>query len=398
MLGGCGGPKPPTSTQAPAGPAVAATPRSAPKGSAAETAGPIDAASTQAALAKLPHGLTLGEECPIEVPHAASEEQSARVPLTVGLTLSSVWSVEGQDFECLKQVTAVTDFYVDVTGNCPARKNGNDYTYKRRLCQSDLREAYFYLTQTYPQTLVPSVVSATMFSLSSRALHELKAKGITRHRYIEFADRWRTRSEPMNADYDESLVTRKDGRPTMSVIINDAPVELPVITAVANEGLNLETTAAIVDDDRFPLVLEYKIRENSFSIHYTKISYPNQKNLEQRLTVDKRIDVYGIYFDSASDRLRPQSEPVVADIAAVLAKNPSWKLDINGHTDNIGGDDANLKLSGMRAQSVKSALVQQYKIAPDRLNTAGFGASRPQASNETPEGRARNRRVELVRR
>ena len=119
--------------------------------------------------------------------------------------------------------------------------------------------------------------------------------------------------------------------------------------------------------------------------------------MERRLEVDKRLDVYGIYFDFASDRLRPESTPVLAEIASVLTKNAGWKLIINGHTDNVGGDVSNLELSRKRAQAVKMALVQSHGIAAARLNTGGYGASRPQATNDTPEGRARNRRVELTR-
>jgi outer membrane protein OmpA-like peptidoglycan-associated protein len=119
--------------------------------------------------------------------------------------------------------------------------------------------------------------------------------------------------------------------------------------------------------------------------------------MEQHLALDKRVDVYGIYFDFASDRLRPESAPVLAEIAAVLAKNEGWKLNINGHTDNVGSDASNLELSRLRATSVKNALVERYGVAAGRLSTGGFGASQPQAKNDTPEGRARNRRVELIR-
>ena len=70
---------------------------------------------------------------------------------------------------------------------------------------------------------------------------------------------------------------------------------------------------------------------------------------------------------------------------------------MNGHTDNIGGDLYNLDLSKRRATAVKQALVAQYRIAPERLSTGGFGASRPVDTNDTLAGRARNRRVELTR-
>jgi outer membrane protein OmpA-like peptidoglycan-associated protein len=343
-------------------------------------------------------GLVVGEECPIEVANAAAEERTTLVPLKVGLTLASLWMVEGHEFECLKQVTAVTDFYVDITQNCPSDETGERITNKRRLCQSDLRSAYFYRTEAAPQKFIPTVTSpTTMFSLSSRSLHELKTKGITRHRYISFASGWRTRSEPLDSDIDGDLVTDKGTRKSASIIINDRLVELPTLVAIANEGLNLETTATVVDDERFPLVLDYEQPGEKFGIRYTKISYPNDANLERQLAVDEKVDVYGIYFDFASDRLRPESAPVLAEIAAVLAKNGGWKLNISGHTDNVGGDASNLELSRLRALSVKAALVDQYKIAADRLSTGGFGASQPQAKNDTPEGRARNRRVELIR-
>ncbi len=89
---------------------------------------------------------------------------------------------------------------------------------------------------------------------------------------------------------------------------------------------------------------------------------------------------------------------MLKEIADALAKNPAWSLNVEGHTDNIGGDAYNLDLSKRRAASVKEALVTRYRAAGDRLATDGFGAARPKESNSTLEGRARNRRVELVKR
>ncbi|MEP6885257.1 MAG: OmpA family protein [Gammaproteobacteria bacterium] len=385
----------PAATIASVAPAASAPPRSS-ESMPASASPPASAPS--ALVPKLPAGLVVGEECPIEVANAAAQEQATLVPLKVGLTLASIWMVEGHEYECLKQVTAVTDFYVDITQNCPSGEAAERITNKRRLCQSDLRSAYFYRTEAAPQKSIPTVTSpTTMFSLSSRSLRELKTKGITRHRYISFASGWRTRAEPLQSDYDGDLVSNKGARKSASIIINDRLVELPTLVAIANEGSNLETTATVVDDEAFPLVLDYERPGEKFGIRYTKISYPNDANLEQRLAVDKKVDVYGIYFDFASDRLRPESAPVLAEIAAVLSKNGGWKLGISGHTDNVGGDASNLELSRLRALAVKSTLVEQYKIAADRMSTGGFGASQPQSTNDTPDGRARNRRVELVR-
>ena len=129
-----------------------------------------------------------------------------------------------------------------------------------------------------------------------------------------------------------------------------------------------------------------------------KISFPTEApRIATELAKTGRVEVYGIYFDFGSATLRPESEPVLKEIADALTKNAAWKLKIDGHTDNVGGDPANLDLSRRRAASVRDALVSRYKINTTRLATDGFGASRPKEPNTTPEGRARNRRVELVR-
>jgi outer membrane protein OmpA-like peptidoglycan-associated protein len=80
-----------------------------------------------------------------------------------------------------------------------------------------------------------------------------------------------------------------------------------------------------------------------------------------------------------------------------MQKNAGWRLSVSGHTDNIGDATANLALSQHRAAAVKGALVARFHIAVERLDTSGFGAGRPIDTNDTLEGRARNRRVELQR-
>lgn len=81
----------------------------------------------------------------------------------------------------------------------------------------------------------------------------------------------------------------------------------------------------------------------------------------------------------------------------MMTKHPDWTLDVNGHTDNIGGPAFNQTLSARRADAVKKALVQRHHIAADRFQTAGYGLSQPRATNDTLDGRALNRRVELVK-
>ncbi len=105
----------------------------------------------------------------------------------------------------------------------------------------------------------------------------------------------------------------------------------------------------------------------------------------------------GILFDTDSDRIKPESAPVVKMIAKALEANPALKILIEGHTDSSGDADHNLDLSKRRAEALKSVLAAQFKIDASRLATAGLGATKPVDTNDTPQGRAQNRRVELVK-
>ena len=371
----------------------------APMAAGVTPVGSSSASATPAASAspKFPDGLSVGEECP-EATGDTSEAESALVPLKAGLTLSHTWIGSAGDYEheCLVQIVAVTPSYIDVTQSCPIGKDHHTFVGKRRLCRVDLRDSYFYRTQTNEG--VPPVVSpATMFSLSKRSFHELKTTGNTRHRYIQIEDAWRTRAQPLYEDTDGTLHFERSDREPYKVIVNDRPVDLPTIVSVANRGNPKQTVAKILDDERFPLVLDYEVPGDGFQIKFAKISYPTGGELEKHLATEKHVDVYGIYFDFASDRLRPESMPVLSEIAGALANNADWKLSINGHTDNIGGEASNVELSRRRSESVRRALVEQYHIDPARLIAAGFGASQPKESNVTVEGRGKNRRVELVR-
>ena len=120
-------------------------------------------------------------------------------------------------------------------------------------------------------------------------------------------------------------------------------------------------------------------------------------SVERALTERGRAEIYSIHFSFNSDQIREESEPTLKEIAGLLGKHADWKLTIEGHTDGIGTDNVNLDLSRRRAAAVKTALVARYKVDGNRLSTGGFGESRPKDTNETLEGRARNRRVELAR-
>jgi len=106
--------------------------------------------------------------------------------------------------------------------------------------------------------------------------------------------------------------------------------------------------------------------------------------------------IYGIYFDTGKSELKPESDAAVSEIAKLLNSKPDLKVFIVGHTDMVGDPTTNVRLSQARAQSVISALVTKFGIAPTRVTPFGAGPYAPVASNRTDEGRAKNRRVELV--
>ncbi len=109
------------------------------------------------------------------------------------------------------------------------------------------------------------------------------------------------------------------------------------------------------------------------------------------------IAIYGVYFDTNSADIKPESSPTLAEISKLLAGRPSLKLLVVGHTDNQGAYDYNMSLSDRRAKAVATALINQYGIDSSRLRSAGVGYLAPVASNDTSAGREQNRRVELVK-
>jgi len=117
--------------------------------------------------------------------------------------------------------------------------------------------------------------------------------------------------------------------------------------------------------------------------------------LEGNATLPARFVVPELTFRLDTAEIEPASAHMLDEVASALAAHPSAQVRIEGHTDATGNDDANMTLSKQRAESVKGYLTQ-HGVSPAQLETAGFGASRPVADNDTPEGRAQNRRTELV--
>lgn len=170
------------------------------------------------------------------------------------------------------------------------------------------------------------------------------------------------------------------------------------------QDADVEATFHLVTKDK-----EYWVKVGSFggtanSVEHFTLYVLEMEPMKQEVQADSMIKALNkdgfialyINFETGKSDIRPESQKIVNQIADMLKRNPDLKISIEGHTDNVGSDESNQKLSEERAQSVLNALVA-LGIDSSRLKSKGWGASKPIADNRTEEGRAKNRRVELVR-
>ena len=129
-----------------------------------------------------------------------------------------------------------------------------------------------------------------------------------------------------------------------------------------------------------------------------RMAFVNAQEMSRSLAESGKVSLYDIYFDTDKDTLRPDSQPALQEIAKLLTTEPSLTIHVVGHTDNQGDPAYNLDLSRRRAAAVMKELVEHYSIAAARLDSFGCGLYSPIASNDSEDGRAKNRRVELVKR
>jgi OOP family OmpA-OmpF porin len=167
-----------------------------------------------------------------------------------------------------------------------------------------------------------------------------------------------------------------------------AGAHVSVLTATMNNATSTceplqGRTLAVVD------VVRGKAREN-------KMVTVQSADMAKALSSEGRIALYGLYFDTAKAEVKPTSEETLTEIGKLMKENGQLKVLVVGHTDNNGGFAANMDLSQKRAAAVVKALVERFGVKKDRLTPVGVAFAAPVGSNKTEEGRAKNRRVELV--
>ena len=158
--------------------------------------------------------------------------------------------------------------------------------------------------------------------------------------------------------------------------------------------VNQERVANIPEMEIDPVkVLQLKFRAPGARITNVRFA-EGGKPVKEQLAGGKLV-THGIFFGTGSAEVRPESAPVLRQVASALQADPALRLRITGHTDDVGAAEANLELSRSRAESVRAALVSDFGIDAGRLEFDGKGATSPMVPNTSPESRATNRRVEF---
>jgi OOP family OmpA-OmpF porin len=201
--------------------------------------------------------------------------------------------------------------------------------------------------------------------------------------------------QPMNVMAKDADVTRYVGHPASFRILGDGQAlklyaDEKRIGNIPNGGFQRGRS----------LVLHLQGRDDEKNaVYVTRIRVAeSNKDIYDELSEKGRWSTQGILFESGKSDVKPESTPTLKAIAAALKAHPELKVEIQGHTDNVGSAASNMALSQARADAVTAALTSDYGVSADQLTAKGYGDTKPVAKNATPEGRANNRRVEIVKR
>jgi outer membrane protein OmpA-like peptidoglycan-associated protein len=372
------------------------------------------------------------------------------VPMKAGLRITTAIQQSVGDYESMKAIKSVNAEAVlmNYSADVPEMQNPFDDQAKkqaekpklrsvrgsRKILREDLQNAHEY-AEHFGESLPLTMPNTTALGISASVLNELKTKGQSPFTYQAVglkgalggllgglggmaggtdnlpAAQNKEAQEAMKSLNKLSKVSctlKRTDLKTYSfpVLVNGVRTQLPAVRATCKSEDDEDAEFYFLDDPQNPLSLTWKIGSND-RLQVIKLEYVTEtpasptsgpsKELEQKLQNKEKVQIYGIYFDFASAKIKPESKPTLDEIAGVMKAHPDWKLNVDGHTDNVGTDPGNLELSQQRAAAVRAELVASYHIAAERLDTSGHGASQPVETNATMEGRARNRRVELSR-
>ncbi len=325
---------------------------------------------------------------------AQSQREPIRVPLVSGLAITAAVAHPSGDAEVILMVQSVAPDAYRMTFSFEGPPEMGSSKAVRRVLMKDHRDART-MRNWYGESDPETFPGTTPF-FSGAIIHDLRRDGRAQLTLLVA-----TAAATLGQTAIQGLpgtVSRVESAPVnVPLLVNGRMVDLPAIHARAEVGVGSLRRSAelyVLDDPDNPIILRW--RDETRNSRILKLDFPDA-TIERELAERRSAEVYGIYFGFGSAAIRPESERVLRDIADTLQRNPGWKLRIEGHTDGLGSEAANLDLSKRRSAAVRDALVGRFKIAGERLSTDGKGESAPKAPNDTAEGRAQNRRVELTR-
>ena len=356
----------------------------------------------------------------------ASAGATEAVPLVNGLVFTTTThaglttgagSVPVADVEAVYSLVGTSDdrigfhFNVSAPSDVSAGKllDQAPRSFDREVRREDLRSAgrLTILWSSTDPARIPGQTFATTSSAVLQALHDvgkiafvlginepekgleglasiLPAFGVSRHYYRGTLERVGT--EPF------------------SVLLDGRRTTVPAVHARGTFTFNERTITPQIwwlDDANNPLTLKWtvgSVYETVTRIDRAFASSSAASSIAEALTGKScRAELSGVYFTTASAQVLDASMPALERFAALLKRHPDWRVTVEGHTDNIGTAAYNLDLSTRRAEAVRDVLVRRFSVLASRLQSQGYGLTRPVETNATDEGRAHNRRVEVSR-
>jgi outer membrane protein OmpA-like peptidoglycan-associated protein len=328
--------------------------------------------------------------------NAQAPATEARIPFAPGVQLTWASSIAGEpDYESV--ITLLRGDSAETVLRISWNR-GSDRRWQRverRLSATErlrARSIYFYSSEENPGEFRGSTQSMA----SAAILRELREKG--RAAAIVLVP------EISAQPHRGALQRAGSESEAFTVLIDGRPATLPGVRARGRmEGeFTIEVDLLVLDDPSAPWILEARLHRPAEGDRGGRTlvrvgTGARATGLAAALDRACHVEVHDLFFAPGSAELDSTSAPALGAVADALQRHDAWRITIVGHTDSIGTAASNLDLSGRRAAAVRAALNRDYGVAADRMQTDRKGESQPLADNGTIAGRARNRRVDLVR-
>jgi outer membrane protein OmpA-like peptidoglycan-associated protein len=357
------------------------------------------------------------------LPGPAHAQEAARIPLTAGLTIVQTLHGPGYERESQIAIAELSDTGVHYVWR-GVEVNGEGDTLAFSVPQivgtADLASAarVHMFTQIDWSPSGPHRVEGTLrgpaenpgytaWSLSGDVYRQLRANGSAP---ISIMSAERITNSPLaglGVGHARDIPVRWRGTLTrvaaegFPLLMDGRRVTVPAVRLrgqfTATRGRTWQPEMWVLADSTHPLLLRVNNGENILQVVRIDRAAASIGALELSLDSECRVELPGIYFGFNSAALDTASHRTIERVATMLSRHPDWSLTLEGHTDSIGTSESNQLLSQRRAEAVRARLTTHMNGGARTIRVVGYGASRPREPNTTIEGRARNRRVELVR-